>query len=244
MWVPRATLVSREYQVEQHALVTTTTDSGARDDSVSLTVTASVRNTPARGVAGLVRGILVRAPGVALQPLAGVIVPYAFSAPASLRETEEPLSLVAPAGGNPCLSPGQFALGSLRDIVFRVPDSLAVGVQWADSGGFATCRDGVRLDIRNHRAFRIAGYERRGDRDLLLVDRAVRTSVRGESVRGDDTTRVEGAGRGSLRYELDAVTGDVESGSGTAVLDLVVRGRDRSERARQTSAVLIVRLVP
>jgi hypothetical protein len=63
-------------------------------------------------------------------------------------------------------------------------------------------------------------------------------------VRGEDTTRVDGTGRGSLRYEIDAVTGNVESGSGTALLDLVVRGRIRSERARQSSAVLISRRVP
>ena len=79
---------------------------------------------------------------------------------------------------------------------------------------------------------------------LAIVDRSVQTSVRGESVRGDDTTRVDGTGRGSLRYEIDAVTGDVDSGSGTAILDLVVRGLLRSERARQSSAVLIARRFP
>ena len=242
-WAPRPTLVAREYQVEQRALVTTTTDSGARDDSVSLHVSASVRNTLDRGVAGLVRGVTVGAPGAAAQPLPGVTFPYAFAASASVRGLEAPLVLSAAGDGNACVSPAQSVLGALRDLVFRVPDSLSVGVQWADSSSVATCRDGVPLDIRSLRTFRVVRYERRGDRDVVLVDRTMQTSVRGESVRGDDTTRVEGSGRGSLRYEIDPLTGDVESATGSATLDLGVRGRVRSERALQSSAVRIVRRV-
>lgn len=236
-WTPRPGALSREFVIENRARVLTTTDSGSVDDSTSIIISASVRHVTGGGLAGLLREIVVSAPGTAPAPMAGATLPSAFAAP----ETG-PGSQYVPTGrpgADPCGPGAHNALGALRDVMIRLPDTLRIGKEWSDSGRYVTCRAGVLLDLSNTRRFRLVGFELRAGSGVLVVTRTATTAVRGYTVRGDDTTRVEGAGASTLRYEIDPSTGDVVEATGTGSLDLVVVGRVRSERAHQTNAVRI-----
>ena len=239
-WALRPGTLAREYRVEQRALLSATDEFGATvSDSTSVVVEASVRNVPAGGVAGLIRTVTVGAPGTAPISFAGIVVPYAFTA------AEPPLTTQAspvgrPAGQDPCASSAHVPLVVVRDILVRAPASLVVGREWTDSGSFVTCRDGVRLDVISRRRFALTRYELRDGAAILHVARTGSSVLRGVSIRGDDTTRVEGSGTNAMQYELDASTGDVISASGTGTLDMLVRGTSKSQRARQTSATLLL----
>jgi hypothetical protein len=236
-WTPRPGALSREYVIENRARVVTTTDSGSVDDSTSIAITASVRHVAGGGFAGLLRDITVSAPGVAPAPLAGAVLPYAFSA--SLAGLGAQYSPTGRTGADPCSPGAHGALATLRELLVRMPDTLRIGRVWADSGMYVTCRAGISLEVSSRRAFRLTGFELRPEGGVLLVARTATTTVRGIAVRGDDTTRIDGSGSSVLRYDVDAATGEVLGATGTGSLDITVRGRVRMERARQTNAIRI-----
>lgn len=121
-----------------------------------------------------------------------------------------------------------------------VPDTVRIGSLWSDSGYFDTCRDGAVLTVFSRRAFRVRQFLPDSAGGVLLVDRTSRTTVRGASVRGDDTTHIEGTGTGAMLFRLEARSGAVMGAEGTSELDLVIRGRTKTERARQTTRARIV----
>lgn len=236
-WALRPSALAREYRLEQRARVVSNGDgTESASDSTAVAVEASVRNVASGGVAGLVRTVVLSAPGSSAVVLPGLALPYAFSA------AEPPTGMqIAPVGKppatDPCTTPAQVPFGVLRDVLIRPPQSLVVGREWADSGTFVVCRDGVLLEVLSRRQFKLLGFERRDALGVLLVSRTGTLRVRGTSVRGTDSTRVEGLGDNSMRYELDATTGDVLTVSGTGSLDITVRGGTKTQRARQTSAI-------
>lgn len=243
-WVLRRGSLSREYHIEQRARVTVVLDSaGPQADSTSIRVDASMRSVPASGITGLIRSVVVGAPGTGPVTFPGLVLPYAFIATAPRPGGQS--SLVGrPELADPCASSAQVPLSVIRDILVRPPDSLSLGREWSDSGAFSVCRDGVRLDAQSKRLFKVTGYERLGGTGVLLVARTGVTVFRGLSVRGDDTTHVDGSGTNTMRYTLDPLTGDVVSASGTGTLDIVVRGALKFQRAHQTSAVHVLLRTP
>jgi hypothetical protein len=138
-----------------------------------------------------------------------------------------------------CAAGSHNALGALRDLLIRIPDTLRVGREWADSGRYIACRAGVRLELSSFRAFRLIGFDPGPGAGVLRIVRSARLTMRGTSVHGDDTTRVDGSGSSTLRYAMDAGTGAVLDVSGSGSVDLSVRGRIRSERAQQTNSINI-----
>ena len=238
-WSFRVDGRAREYHLDQRARIVATAENGEQvADSASLLVDASVRTGAASGASGLIRSALVGAPGAKSAAMAGLTVPYAFSAPGwRLGAQIDPIGRIA--ASDPCASPAHVALGVLKDILFVAPDSLTIGRAWVDSGVAVVCRDGVHLAVTSHRDFTLVRYERRNGNQILLVTRTASSDLHGISVRGDDTTHVDGSGTNTIRYELDATTGSVVSASGTGSLDLVVRGLVTSQRAHQTSSLQI-----
>ena len=237
VWTPRPGTLAREYLVENSARVVTTTGSGSTDDSTAIAIQASIRQVAGGGLAGLLRDIVVSSPGVARTRMPGVVLPYPFAAAGVSQGNQySPTGLV---GTGACSVGAHNALGALRDLLVRMPDTLRVGKEWADSGRFEACRAGVNLELASVRAFRVTALESGLSGVVLVVVRTATTTVRGVSVRGDDTTRITGSGSSTLRYEVDPITGTVLGADGSGSLDLAVRGRVQSESARQTQAVRI-----
>lgn len=243
-WAPHADFLVREYRVEQRARVVATIDSATPPpDSTSLLIDASVRQATSGGMSGLLRSVVVAAPGMPAATLPGLVLPYAFTAPESPASAQySPVG--RPAAQDPCTSTPHVPLGAIRDLLIRIPEALTIGRQWSDTGSFVTCRDGVRLDVFSRREFRVAGYERRGLGGVLHITRSGQTALHGTSVRGDDTTHVDGAGTSSMSYDVDPITGAIVSASGTGTLDVVVRGATKSQRAQQSSSILVFLRLP
>jgi len=237
-WVPRASAVTTEYVLEQRARVVTTTDSGVAEDSVSLVVAASARAVPSSGMAGLIHEVSIAAPGTGPIPMPGVTLPYAFSASAVPLGAQY-LPVGQPPVADPCKAPIHIALVSVRDLLIRAPDSLRVGSAWSDSGTSTTCRDGVHISLRARRQFLVTDAQRREEGWVLAITRTAATALRGEATRGTDTTRVDGTGSSTLRYQVAASTGAIISALGTGSVEILVRGALRAERALQTSSVRI-----
>jgi hypothetical protein len=136
------------------------------------------------------------------------------------------------------------ALNALRDIVFRVPDSVGIGSTWSDSGDVASCRDGAVLTLSIRRTYRVRGAEDRDGVSYLAVDRVSRSTLRGSVARGNDTTIVSGSGEATHRILLDQTTGLVAFADGSGVLDVLVRAPARQESARQVSTLRAARKAP
>lgn len=235
-WVLTPSLLSRDYQLELRASIVTTLDSGqVVVDSTSIAVDATLREVADGGTAGLIQSVVVTAPGLAPAPMSGLSVPFAFVAERPAQNPGLQLDpMPRPVVRDPCAAKFDVPLGVLRDFLVTPPDTLSIGVAWADSGSYVTCRDGARLTVFSRRTFHVAAHDTTGGRSVLLVDRRSTSTLQGRVVRGEDTTHVSGSGTGSMRLVLDATTGSVVSADGAGFLDVLVRGAIREERARQT----------
>jgi hypothetical protein len=241
-WVISHALVSREYSLDQRALVTVTNDSGTFADSTAISVDLSFRRTTDGGAAGLIQGASLSAAGGSPTPYPGLTFPLAFVA-SPVRAGILPVPTQrSPVISGPCRAVSDAPLGSVRDLLIRVPDTLVVGTSWSDSGSYQTCRDGIPLTVSASRRFRVSEY--RSTPGALVVDRTAQFTLRGFAARSGDTTFVEGTGTGAMRYTIDPASGAILNGDGTGALDLIVRGRTKSERARQTSRVRVVPRTP
>jgi hypothetical protein len=239
--VPSA--LTREFSIDQRAVFTTTTDSGTASDSTSLLVELSFRRTADGGAAGLLRSAALSASGGTPVPFPGVVASTAFFAPPSARGV---LSVPAVRGGraDPCRSPADVPLAVVRDLLIQVPDTLRVGTTWSDSGSFDTCRDGAVITASSRRSFRARQFVPDTAGGSFVVDRTSRMTVRGAAIRGEDTTYIEGTGTGTMSLRLDARSGAVISAEGTSELDLAVRGRTKTERARQAGRARVSLILP
>jgi hypothetical protein len=242
VWPIAPSALTREFFVDQRASLTTATDSGTFSDSTSVVVEFSYRRTADGGAAGLIRSAAVGAPGVPAAPVPGVPAPLAFTVPPASRGAL-PAPSVRGARTDPCRSPADIPLAVVRDLTMRVPDTLRVSTSWSDSGSFDTCRDGAVLLMTLRRDFRVREFLPDTAGGILVVDRSSRTTVRGAAIRGDDTTHIEGAGTGTMTIRLDARSASLVNAEGTSDLELVVRGRTKTERARQSGRAR-VSLVP
>jgi hypothetical protein len=243
-WRIVPSLLAREYVIEQRAFIETTTDSGTFNDTTAVSTDLSIRQTADGGAAGLVRSVMLSAPGASPTVFPGLSLPITFAVPASVRGVVG-TPVVRPASSvDLCRSPAELSLGTIRDLLIQLPDSVAIGSTWTDSGSYHTCRDGARLTVTTHRTFRVLAFVESSDEGTLRVERTIRTSIRGSAARGDDTTSVTGSGTGQMILVVGARTGAILSGEGTGALDLTVRGRIKLERARQILHSLIARRTP
>jgi hypothetical protein len=242
VWPITPSVLTREFSVDQRAALTTTTDSGTFSDSTSVVVELSFRRTADGGAAGLIRSVAVGAPGVPALPVPGIAASLAFTVPPTSRGGLAAPTVRGPRT-DPCRSPADIPLAVVRDLAVRVPDTLRLATSWSDSGSFDTCRDGAIMTVTLRRTFRVRQFVPDTAGGVLVVDRSSRTTVRGAAIRGDDTTHIEGAGTGTMAIRLDARSGSLVNAEGTSDLELVIRGRTKTERARQASRAR-VSLVP
>jgi hypothetical protein len=176
-------------------------------------------------------------------PLPGITAAIAFTGPPTARGVL-PVPGIRGPRADPCRSPIEVPLAAVRDLMIQVPDTVRIGTSWSDSGSFDTCRDGAAITVTVRRAFRVQRFLPDTAGGILVVDRATRMSVRGAAVRGEDTTHIEGTGTGSMVLRLDARSGAVAGPEGTNDLSIVVRGRTKTERARQVGRARISLVVP
>lgn len=242
VWRLVPSTLSREYRSEQVAEVRVTSDSGLSVDTTSLDVQLSFRRTT-QGASGLIHTATVG--GATAVP--GLLFPLAFSVPRIQRGViSSAVTAARPTAAltRGCQGAADAVLAVARDFAVHLPDSVMIGTAWSDTGTFDICRDGAVLAVTVSREFVVREFTPAGDSGSLAVDRVIRTSLKGQASRGDDTTRIEGSGSGRMRMILDSRSGSLLSAEGTSDLDLVVRGALKSERARQSARARITSLPP
>src|SRR5262245_17548514 len=122
-WRIVPSLTAREYVIEQRAIVQTTTDSGTFHDTTGISTEVSLRQTAEGGASGLLRSALLVAPGAAPSPLSGLTLPLAFSVPTVAKSVLGVPSIRTVSGApmDPCRSPAEAALSSVRELLVRPP---------------------------------------------------------------------------------------------------------------------------
>lgn len=246
-WRPSPDLLAHSYSIEQRAQVTTLAGGVSSTDSTILLVDASLRRTPEGGVAGIVDGVRIGSSGARLRTPDGMPLPLAVVArPFSTGQSPTFNVSGAPALAS-CPSPVSSALGALRDLVMRMPDSLVVGTSWSDSGRATGCAGAGVLAIDAVRTYVVTGHVAAGVSDSvpdehLIVRRTTHLTLSGEVARNADTTVISGQGTGALTFLVSTTTGNILAGSGTSTVNVSVRSTLREEIARQSAEIRVRRV--
>jgi hypothetical protein len=239
-WPFRFSPRPQQFVVDQVAVIAGAADSATARDTVSSHAEVEFALSPlATAVNGEVHAFLIQGSGRPASAAVLVAVPFAFRA--EYRAPGRQVDILAPRDTLPCSSPALAATQSLRDLWFRPPDTLRVGLSWQDSSSFVTCRDGIPLHAAVRRAFRVSGSEERDGRLLITISRSSRTAIEGAGEQFGEAVSIRGEGTGELTYELDPATGEVSSADGRSALDLTLHGRLRTQSVRQGVQIRIRR---
>jgi hypothetical protein len=230
-WAFHPSTQRQNFILDQTAVVAIRLDSAARVDTIS--THAEITFTTAAGAtSGSVGAFVVQSAGRAAAVPPGLTLPFPFRAEYSASGQQ--LGFTAPRDASPCSSLALASAQSLRDLWFRMPDTLRVGSAWSDSSSYVVCRDGIPLRATVRRAFRVVDAVEWEGHTRLDIARTARTSIDGTGTQFGESITVSGTGSGTMLYTLDTVSGDVVSADGTSALDFSVRGRLRSQSVRQT----------
>lgn len=238
-WAYRPSTQRQGFTVEQTAVIAIHADTSTRTDTISTHVELAFTRAASGATGGNVTAYAVQGAGRGATLPAGLALPFPFRADYSASGQQ--LDFTAPRDATPCSSVALAAAQSLRDLWFRAPDTLRVGTTWSDSSSYVVCRDAIPLRATARRAFRVSGSLERDGRVVLTVSRISRTTLDGTGAQFGETVGVNGAGSGSLDYELDTTSGEIVSAKGTSTLDLTLRSRVRTQVVRQTVEIRIGR---
>ncbi len=239
-WAYRPSMQRQLFVIDQKATVAIRSDTATYADTISSHAEISFTFTaPGASASGTVGAFLVQASGRAAATPAGLVTPFPFHGEYTARGTQ--LDFTLPREMSPCSSSALAVAQSMRDLWFRAPDTLRVGVTWEDSASYVACRDGVPMRTTVHRSFRITSAEEKDGHALLTLARASRSAIDGAGSQFGEPVTINGSGTGQLVYSLDAGTGEIISANGSATLDLSLRSRLRTQAVHQAAQVRIGR---
>lgn len=243
-WLVRATAAARVTELRVEGTLTSAVDAVERVD----TLTALLRTTwthsappsgvpeiPAR-ISGTLDVYQVAFGGsAALGAPAGLVLPLVYAAEQPERDQQPRLSLPSPEECNPAAA----ALSALRELWISPPDTLRVGLEWADSAQYVTCRDSVALAVVSVREYRVLGAEERGGSTVVLVARRSTTRMSGSGAQLGEPLEITAVGLSEMRLELTLDGGAIVAGSGESELRMSMRSRRRSQELVQRTRLTI-----
>lgn len=230
--------VSQKVTLDTRAVVTITSDTVTRVDTLRATLGASfVWDSPAhRRVDGLLADYRVSVAGAPPTSPAGLQVNRPFSAARSGAASGFVFTL--PAEGSACTDPALSVLQGLHDAWLPLPDTLAIGREWTDTVQTLSCRDRILLRGVVIRRFRVQRAEvENGTRVMVTIDRTSRGRVSGAGEQFGEPVSLEGESRGTFRYVVDPALGRPVRASGTSLLTLAFKSRLRNQAVRQEGAL-------
>lgn len=135
---------------------------------------------------------------------------------------------VRPALANECDKPENGATNLVRDVIVRLPKTLAIGVVWQDSTVGFQCRLGVPITSRTKSNYIVERADKVQDRVELLLRKISETQLTGELRSTWRVMTLAANGRSTQVIRVDASSGVVRS----ADLDgqLTVKLTDSSRR--------------
>lgn len=231
---------SQKVTIDTRAVVTIASDTITRVDTVQATLGASFvwASTARRRVDGLLADYRVSVGGAPPTAPAGLQVNKPFSA--ARTDAHVGLSFTLPAESAACTDPALSALQGLHEAWISLPDTLAIGREWADTVHTLSCRDRIPLRGVVVRRFRVQRAEvESGVRVVVMIDRTSRGRISGAGVQFGEPVSLEGESSGTLRYVVDPALGRPVRASGTSLLTLSLKSKLRNQAVRQESALTL-----
>lgn len=219
--------VSMRVQLERDSAGRTQREGAESAGTVTLTLQRD-RRGGLRGT-GRVDGYTFRAGGaLAGSPVRTAGAP-ANDAPLSVSlalalDTLAAQAVVQPALANECDRPETAAASLARDLLVRVPDSVAVGDRWRDSLVSVVCRGGIPLVLRTTVESTLQEASMQDGITVLDVRRALTSRLEGSAQSPWRTVTIGGEGRGTQRARFDAARGTLLELEGESMLIVRVTG--------------------
>lgn len=218
------------YRVESVAEIER--DSAGRKESQRLTssarVTVRLRRAPngAFEGSGRVDAYLLRTDGVPAPVLADSVRFDAMLDAQSLRIT------LHPAVVNACDRPEAGPLAIARELLLRVPASVAIGDTWRDSTTHVVCRALVPLTVRTVSTYTVADVSRDARGSMVQVHRASVMRVDGRLASPWRSVDIGGSGTATLDATVSTASGAVQHVTSSSVLLLTVTDRSSPAAVR------------
>lgn len=127
-----------------------------------------------------------------------------------------------PPLANECDRPETGALSLVRDLLVRVPQSVAVGEQWRDSTIHIVCRSNIPMTVRTTSDYEVTDIAQRNDGVQVTVRRTSATRMSGKSASAWRPLEIVGIGTGTLTAAIAVSTGAVREVTSTSSLVLTV----------------------
>ncbi|MCC6242809.1 MAG: hypothetical protein IT353_08205 [Gemmatimonadaceae bacterium] len=137
-----------------------------------------------------------------------------------------------PALINECDRPETSALALVRDVLLRIPASVAVGDSWQDSTVQVVCRSNVALVMRTTHRYTVADSGRRNGATQLVIRRTSQSRLEGKTATAWRSIDIRGTGEGTLDARVSMNSGAVEQVESTSTLTLTVSDRTSSTSLR------------
>ena len=211
-----------EQRVESHALV-----------SVSM---QRADNGDFRG-SGRIDSFTVVGPAAAVDPAVRAPLPVALERMMfdAVLDAQSLRVVARPLLANECDRPESGAMSLVRDVLLRLPSSVAAGDRWADSSITLVCRSGVPMAVRTLNAYVIERLDERAGR--LELRRTQTTRMEGKLVSPWRTLEVAGSGSATQTVSVDVARGVVQRMNGTSTMTLQMTDRSRSNAPRTQRVV-------
>jgi len=212
-------------------------DSAGRRDVQSITsraqTTVRLRRTPDGAFSGSGR-IIGYSVSSALSATPIVIDSLRFQTvldPTALRVAMQPPL------ANECDRPETGALSLVRDLLLRVPGSIAVGDQWRDSTVQIVCRSSVPMIVRTTNAYVATDAVRGRDGMELSIRRTSVTRVEGKTTSPWRSVDIAGTGSAVLTARVAVNTGVVHMVQSTSTLTLTVNDLSSTSAVRAQQVI-------
>lgn len=140
--------------------------------------------------------------------------------------------VMQPPLANECDRAETGALAMVRDLLIRVPASVAVGEPWRDSTVQLVCRSSVPLVVRTTNEYVIERTERDGNDTRLIVKRTSASRVEGKTTSPWRAVDITGTGTGALTAHISLLSGAVQRAEGTSALTLSVSDKSSTSALR------------
>lgn len=139
-------------------------------------------------------------------------------------------TIVRPPLANECDRPEAAAAGMARELLVRLPESIAVGDRWRDSLVTLVCRGGVPMTMRTIIESVVMGTSD-GDRTLRL-QRTLATTLQGTNRSPWRQVEISGEGRGTQTMQVSVERGTLTALDGEGSLIIRIRSGSLREAAR------------
>ena len=243
-WLVRPSTASRVTELRLEGTLVSAVDTVERVDTLAaLLRTTWTHSAPPAGaleiparISGTLDAYRITFGGSALpEAPTGLALPLVYAAEQRGRDEQPRIAL---PNAEEC-TPAAAALSALRELWVSPPDTLQVGLEWADSLQYVTCRDSVTLAVVSVRTYRVIGAEERAGSTVVHVTRRSTTRMSGSGTQLSEPLEITAEGFGEMRLELTLDGGAVVAGTGDAELRMSMRGRRRSQELVQRTRLTI-----